>query len=702
MGQAAKRGRWWMGTGAVLLVAAAAWSAEGAAPQTLGWRGNWTGLYPEADPPTEWGRTPAGVVAGLTAQAAKPAAGQAKGAELKDGLVRQWLVLGMLPTENSVRDFDKPQVPNEADLSPAEGDKVGELAWQRYEPAYPPDYERWGTTELDWIDLAKPLTYRANSVAYAHAYLHADRPGKATMVVEHAYGMKVWVNGKAVYSAAKNAGALGLYVSISRQKQALVHHGSPKFEIELTAGWNRLLVKVGSYPGKEWRTARFTFRLMDPAPAPYEDRNVLWAAKMTERTNAAPIIVGDRLFTPAEPDELLCVDKNTGKVLWRRINDYYEAAPSDQRSAHAVFREKIEPLEAELRQTTDYVQATELRRKIRKLLEDTDKKAYAMKWDGHLASHFGIVGFTTTPVSDGKHVWAFYGHGVVACYDLEGNRKWIRRLEAEEIRYSCSPAWIGGRLVVIFGGMHGLDAATGKTLWSRPEIPSIATLIPARMAGTDVVVSQKGHVVRVADGKVLWVNPRIIPNDTGWAAPLVLGDVMYLPWSGVSGLIVADFAGQSGDEWKPKVRYLELGAHHRRPNGEWLDRFTPCSPLVRDGIYYEIDQYGVFYALDLATGKPLYKHETGFDELHHYNAIGVAASPALGGKHIYVMDNQGTCVVLAPGRTYKPVAVNRLRTQLARDWAIPPQEILANAPPVFDGKRMYLRGEQYLYCIGKK
>jgi outer membrane protein assembly factor BamB len=122
---------------------------------------------------------------------------------------------------------------------------------------------------------------------------------------------------------------------------------------------------------------------------------------------------------------------------------------------------------------------------------------------------------------------------------------------------------------------------------------------------------------------------------------------------------------------------------------------------VHDGIYYNIDQYGYVYAADLESGKTLYARDSGLDEMHHYNAIGVGASATLGGKHIYVIDNQGMCVVFAPGREYKEVAVNRIESFLPRPWPIPLQEILANGAPVFDGKRMYLRGEQHLFCIGQ-
>ena len=165
---------------------------------------------------------------------------------------------------------------------------------------------------------------------------------------------------------------------------------------------------------------------------------------------------------------------------------------------------------------------------------------------------------------------------------------------------------------------------------------------------------------------------------------------------------MADFSGVLPEEWKPKVRLVEMGADHHRPDGSWLDRFTAGSPLIVGDTFYGIDQYGVFYAADLKTDKPLYKEDAGFDELHTYNAIGVGASAALGGNHIYLVDNQGCCAVYEPGPTSRRVAYNRIQTTVVRDWPWCPQEILSNGPLVFDGKRIYQRGEVYLYCIGEK
>jgi len=691
----------------LLLAAVSAFAAAGAAPPTTyGWRGNWTGLYPDATPPTTWGRIAKGVVAGLSCQAAKPAPDAAKGTTpvtTGHGLLRDWLVVGLLPVTHSVNDFDKEQIPGEAKLAPAEGDQVGGLAWKRLEMKRAPDYERWGRVDLDEaVDLAKALDYKPNHVAYAHTYLHAARAGKVTLTVDHIYGLKLFFNGEQVYCAPKMAMGYGSHYGISRQKLAFTHGRSPRITLDLKQGWNQLLAKMCTYTGPNGRALWFAPVLMDAEPTPYEEKNIVWMAEMPERTNACPLVVGDRIFTPAEPDQLLCLDKTTGKVLWRRFNSLYEATTEEDRAASPVFKEKLAPLAEELAKA-DYEKGLEIRRQMRDLLLEVDKKKYHMRLEGHLEGHFGIVGFTTTPVSDGKHVWAFTGFGVVACYDLDGNRQWIRRLEVpKEISYSCSPALVGDKLCVVFNGLHALDAATGKTVWSDPKGHSIASLIPATIRGTDVVFTWRGVCYRASDGKQLWANPRITQGDLGWAAPVVVGETMYLAWCGVAGLLMADFSKCEGDAWQPEFRGIEVQCNHRRPNGEWLDRFTPASPLIVGDTHYIPDQYGFFYAADIPSGKTHYAQDLGFDELHTYNAIGIGASAALGGKHIYVMDNQGMCVVLEQGPACKPVAVNRIETVVDRYWPWAPQEIVANGPPVFDGSRLYIRGEKFLYCIGEK
>src|SRR5262249_41882457 len=57
-----------------------------------------------------------------------------------------------------------------------------------------------------------------------------------------------------------------------------------------------------------------------------------------------------------------------------------------------------------------------------------------------------------TPVTDGKEIFVVFGDGLVACYDLDGNRKWLKLIEHSNLTFahSASPILAGGRLIVHF------------------------------------------------------------------------------------------------------------------------------------------------------------------------------------------------------------------------------------------------------------
>ena len=127
--------------------------------------------------------------------------------------------------------------------------------------------------------------------------------------------------------------------------------------------------------------------------------------------------------------------------------------------------------------------------------------------------------------------------------------------------------------------------------------------------------------------------------------------------------------------------------------------FPVSSPLLYDGLIYSINPFGVLTVTDADTRKLVYTQRLEMWPRLDYDHIGVTASVALGGKYIYLLDNQGICVVIEPGRTFKQVAYNRIDTLLQHPWIIGTREQTPSAP-VFDGKDMFIRGSQYLYCIG--
>ena len=53
--------------------------------------------------------------------------------------------------------------------------------------------------------------------------------------------------------------------------------------------------------------------------------NIAWKTEMPGFANSSPIAVGDRIFTTAEPNWLICVDAHTGRILWQRAINPFEA-----------------------------------------------------------------------------------------------------------------------------------------------------------------------------------------------------------------------------------------------------------------------------------------------------------------------------------------------------------------------------------------
>jgi hypothetical protein len=670
-----------------------------ASEPATGWRGNGTGLWPDATPPTEWHRLPRGAMDGLRSQSARPKDDKPGDAPLVlKGLVRDWRVLGPFALKDSVRDFATEPVKDVASLQPPAGEWKATTV-----PA--DDHYVFGTAELPWLDLGKVVGLRPNQVAYAHTYLYSPRGGKARGVADHGHGLAVWLNGTSVYRSADRRYGLGYYTQLSRHELTHADPESARFELDLKPGWNRLLLKLSTANKGDFKDMRCSMRISDPPDVRYETKNVRWMTPLPGRSTSTPILVRDRLFVMAEPDQLLCVDKETGRIRWSAFVNYYEALPPEAKRKQPGYARTIDPLVAKLKGEADARKRLALRQEIQKQLLALDEETFRITSSGHFESHFGIVGFTMpTPVSDGVHVWVWSGMGVAACFDLDGNRRWITRVEATELNYGSSPAVADGVLAVFLNTLYGLETKTGKLLWEQPRVRyNVAAVLAGKLAGKQVFVMQRGDVVQPSDGSLLFFQrDSSLSADTGWAPGVILGDRVYSPKYGVTALRIFDFAEAKEAPWKRNiVGTLSMPPEVSRRNGRWIDRWTAGSPLVHDGLIYQTDIYQSLYVNDVKTGKLVVREEMDLEGLTHYNAVAVAASPTLVGKHVVVQDNQGTALVLKPGPKYEVVARNRLATQLERRVPIPAQETIGYAPPIADGGSLYIRGEAHLYRIAK-
>jgi len=129
-----------------------------------------------------------------------------------------------------------------------------------------------------------------------------------------------------------------------------------------------------------------------------------------------------------------------------------------------------------------------------------------------------------------------------------------------------------------------------------------------------------------------------------------------------------------------------------------FDRGFVASPLFVDGLIYKMTQGGGLLVNDAATGDLVFRKVLPLKpRTQYWNWAGASTSPTLAGKYIYLMDNQGTTLVIQPGREYKEIARNVIEE--SKDGKEQVQNV---STPIFEDSQMYYRTAGYLYCIGDK
>ena len=384
-------------------------------------------------------------------------------------------------------------------LAPDAGDKLGRLQWKAV------------ALDSSWLNFW-PLYDKAapepgGHVAYAHAWLHSAEGTPVFLDTMFSSTARVWLNGQDLGPARANG---------SRRKLAL------------EKGWNRLLLRVAPLTDTGWTKGvvqwHFNAALFGAERDEYESQNIRWTTPLPDNGPGAgsPILVGDRLFLTAESSLLVCISARDGTVLWVRSSTYADAASPEERTKNPAVFAEADKLAADVAGAlaaycdgpAKYAGDDKARRQrikderaINKLLVGLN----ADKYCGQTESEGGQA--AGTPVSDGRCVYALFGSGVVACFDLEGHRKWTSALDVRhaEHGYCASPCLIDGRVVVKASGCVGavaLDCRTGAAgppmrLWKTAGLHMISTPLPLTVAGEPLVVQSFGLITRVKDGKTL-------------------------------------------------------------------------------------------------------------------------------------------------------------------------------------------------------
>jgi outer membrane protein assembly factor BamB len=385
-----------------------------------------------------------------------------------------------------------------------------------------------------------------------------------------------------------------------------------------------------------------------------DTENLLWKTGLPGTGNSTPVVWGDRVFLTSAGDKgherhVLCVRATDGKVLWQRL----AAREPDPGRTHA--------------------------------------------WNGFASP---------SCVTDGRHVYAFFGTPGLFCYDLDGRLVWQHPFGV----FTSEAGWGVGASPCLFEdlviqncdndgpralppglkpqeaapmALVALDKQTGKVRWNTPRNQgrgfSTPRLIPVAAGRVDLVLNGPlgvwGYDPRT--GKELWHCARTSPRDQArFGEPLPVNDAGALfASSGRPGPCQALRLPGGGDVTATHLLWQKERRGHR----------DVSSPILWQGRVYAADNRGQLTCYDLQTGKELFSGRLGAGK-------SLASPVAVRGKLLFLLDD-GVTAVVEPGPEFKVAARNRLGDGGPLDFG---------ASPAVAGGRLFLRSQSQLYCIGEK
>lgn len=350
-------------------------------------------------------------------------------------------------------------------------------------------------------------------------------------------------------------------------------------------------------------------------------QNVLWKVPLAPWSNASPVLYQWRIFVGREPSVLVCLRQGDGKVLWEASHEYKDVmSPEEVKAAGA--------------------------------------KPRTHNTNGYSSS--------TVVCHDGK-VYALFGNGVAASYDMDGNRIWARLVGKSKNGWghSASPVIAGNRLVLHIGPkVFGLDLETGETVWTAGSKTFWGTPLPIEFDdGGFAVLTTGGDIIRSSDGKIVAKGVGSMP----WTSPILHDGVIYIVDQ--NGAFAYRIPEKLSDD-------LQLEKLWQVPAKR--DRYY-ASSIVYRGLLYAVTQRGQMTVFNIHDGTVIYKKAFKLGGTYY-------PSFSLVGEKIFLSSDRGKTVVLDPAQEWKELSLNQMEP--------------FRTTPAFKDDLIYIRTLKFLYCIG--
>jgi hypothetical protein len=262
---------------------------------------------------------------------------------------------------------------------------------------------------------------------------------------------------------------------------------------------------------------------------------------------------------------------------------------------------------------------------------------------------------SASPVTDGERVYGWFGTGQIVALDANGKPVWTKHLGREygafDINWghASSPVLFQDSIILLCyhspaSYILALDKRTGAVKW-KVDKPAgqesySSPIVVQGPGGHELIVNSNSGVESFdpATGKSLWTYPEV--NRFPIPVAMVDSGILYLSRGYRSSPFMAIRLGGRGDITKTHVAW-------RVPTGGPY----VSSLLHYQGVIYMSTDNGILSAFDAGNGERLWQQRVGGT---------FSASPIAGDGKVYFVSEGGETIVIKAGRRFEVISRNKL------------------------------------------